>query len=200
MIRRSIPLATALALLVPLAFGCARRPSTPLSSAPAPSRTTASTSSSTAPAGADGPSAVARTAVGTSAGTASSTAPPAAARPVPADFRAIDALASIHFDFDRADIRSADRPVLERNAAWMKQHVGDLILIEGHADERGTNAYNIALGQRRAEATRNYLVAQGVKAERFTLISYGEERPLCTQHTEACWSQNRRAQFLVKPQ
>ena len=74
------------------------------------------------------------------------------------------------------------------------------MLIEGHADERGTVEYNLALGERRAKAAMNYLVAQGVQASRFTVISYGEERPFCTEHNEACWSKNRRAHFLVKAQ
>ena len=74
------------------------------------------------------------------------------------------------------------------------------MLIEGHCDERGTVEYNLVLGERRAKAAMNYLVAQGVQASRFTVISYGKERPFCTEHTEACWSQNRRAHFLVKAQ
>lgn len=82
----------------------------------------------------------------------------------------------------------------------MKANAGHLVLIEGHADERGTNEYNLALGERRAKAAMNYLVAQGVPAARFTLISYGEERPVCRERTEQCWAQNRRAHFLVKPQ
>ncbi len=80
----------------------------------------------------------------------------------------------------------------------MKENPDYLILIEGHCDERGTNEYNLALGERRAKSTMNFLVSQGVQANRITLISYGEERPLCTEHNEACWAQNRRAHFLVK--
>ncbi len=71
---------------------------------------------------------------------------------------------------------------------------------EGHCDERGTNEYNLALGERRAKSTLNYLVAQGVQASRITIISYGKERPACTEHNEACWSKNRRAHFLTKAQ
>ena len=73
------------------------------------------------------------------------------------------------------------------------------MLIEGHCDERGTNEYNLALGERRAKAAMNYLVSQGVQANRITIISYGEERPACTERSESCWAKNRRAQFLVKP-
>ena len=72
------------------------------------------------------------------------------------------------------------------------------MLIEGHCDERGTNEYNLALGERRAKAAMNYLVSQGVQANRITIISYGKERPVCNEQNESCWSKNRRAHFLVK--
>jgi peptidoglycan-associated lipoprotein len=84
------------------------------------------------------------------------------------------------------------------NAAWLKDNTHTLLLIEGHADERGTNEYNLALGARRAKAAADYLVSQGVLATRISTVSYGEERPLCAQRTEACWARNRRAHFLVK--
>jgi len=118
--------------------------------------------------------------------------------PSPSEFAPAKELLDIHFDFDRADIRAGGQLALDDDAAWMKANVKALILIEGHADERGTNEYNLALAERRAEATRNYLVAQGVASSRITLISYGEERPLCSEHAESCWSSNRRAHFLVK--
>jgi peptidoglycan-associated lipoprotein len=82
----------------------------------------------------------------------------------------------------------------------MKDNPSYLMLVEGHADERGTNEYNLALGERRTKATVNYLVGRGVSSGRLTMVSYGEERPLCTEHTEACWAMNRRAHFLVKSQ
>ena len=82
---------------------------------------------------------------------------------------------------------------------WLKSNASNLVLIEGHCDERGTNEYNLALGERRAKATMNYLVSQGIQANRITIISYGEERPVCNEKTEACWAKNRRANFLVKP-
>jgi len=113
---------------------------------------------------------------------------------------AIAELNDIHFDFDKYDIRPGDARILDENARWSKANPTHLILIEGHADERGTNEYNLALGERRAKATMNYLVAQGVQASRMTLISYGEERPMCTEKTEECWARNRRAHFLVKAQ
>ncbi len=118
--------------------------------------------------------------------------------PLPKEFSPTEALKAIHFDFDKYDIRPDDAKILDGDAKWMKANANYLILIEGHCDERGTNEYNLALGERRAKSTINYLVAQGVQASRMTLISYGKERPLCTEHNEACWAKNRRAHFLVK--
>jgi peptidoglycan-associated lipoprotein len=106
----------------------------------------------------------------------------------------------IHFDFDKYNIRPGDAKILDANAAWLKSNAANLVLIEGHCDERGTAEYNLALGERRAKSTMNYLVAQGVQASRITIISYGKERPLCTEHNEGCWAKNRRANFLTKAQ
>lgn len=108
------------------------------------------------------------------------------------------ALQDIFFDFDKYNIRPGDAKILDENAKWMKANPNYLVLIEGHCDERGTNEYNLALGERRAKSTMNYLVSQGVEASRITIISYGEERPQCTEKNEGCWSRNRRAHFLVK--
>ena len=121
------------------------------------------------------------------------------ARPAPSEFVSIAELKDIHFDFDKYDIRPGDAKMLDTNAGWLKSNPNHLVLIEGHCDERGTNEYNLALGERRAKSTMNYLVSQGVQASRITIISYGEERPLCTEHNEECWAKNRRAHFLVKP-
>ncbi|MBI3029586.1 MAG: peptidoglycan-associated lipoprotein Pal [Candidatus Rokubacteria bacterium] len=120
--------------------------------------------------------------------------------PPPQEFTAIEALKDVHFDFDKYEIRPADVEILDANTAWMKANPEYLILVEGHADERGTNEYNLALGERRAKATLNYLLARGLAADRFTLVSYGKERPSCSERNEACWAQNRRAHFLVKGQ
>ena len=125
--------------------------------------------------------------------------PGTTARPSPKEFTAIPELKPIYFDFDKYDIRPADAKVLDANAAWLKTNDAQLVLIEGHCDERGTNEYNLALGERRAKSSMNYLVSQGVQASRITIISYGEERPVCAEHNEECWSKNRRSQFLVKP-
>ena len=118
--------------------------------------------------------------------------------PSPKDFSEAAALRDIHFDFDRAAFRAEDTRILDANARWLVANSGTLVLIEGHADERGTNEYNLALGENRARVTRDQLVARGVAASRITLVSYGEERPQCRQSSEGCWAQNRRAHFLVK--
>jgi peptidoglycan-associated lipoprotein len=119
--------------------------------------------------------------------------------PAPQDFKEVAGLRDVHFDFDRSALRAEDARIIAANAEWLLAHPGALVLIEGHADERGTNEYNLALGERRAKATMNYLVSQGVQASRITIISYGEERPICSEKSESCWAKNRRAHFLVKP-
>jgi peptidoglycan-associated lipoprotein len=121
-------------------------------------------------------------------------------RPSLRDFASVADLLDVHFEFDRSDIRSDMGRVLEANAHWLKSHPDHLILIEGHTDERGTNEYNLALGDRRAKSTMSYLVSHGVKASRITIISYGEDRPVCGEQREGCWSKNRRAHFAVKAQ
>ncbi|MBI5136413.1 MAG: peptidoglycan-associated lipoprotein Pal [Nitrospirae bacterium] len=102
-------------------------------------------------------------------------------------------MGDIHFDFDQSVIRDQDKPILMGNAQELKANPNLKFAIEGHCDERGTTAYNLALGERRATATRRYLMALGVSPDQVTTVSYGEERPLCTDADEACWSQNRRA-------
>jgi peptidoglycan-associated lipoprotein len=182
--------------------GCAKRPATTQAAAPAPTGAATSTAAAppsgtataqpTTPGGGSGAT--------TGGGTATpAPAPTAPARPVPKDFAAVADLVDVFFDFDKYDIRPADAKTLDANAGWLKSNPNHLVLIEGHCDERGTNEYNLALGERRAKSTMNYLVSQGVQANRITIISYGEERPQCTEHTEACWAKNRRAHFLVKP-
>ena len=113
-------------------------------------------------------------------------------------YSAITDLADIHFDFDKYEIRSTEAEVLDKHATWLRQNPDRLILIEGHCDERGTTEYNVALGERRAKATMNYLVSRGVPASRLAIVSYGEERPACKDHSENCWTQNRRAHFMAK--
>jgi peptidoglycan-associated lipoprotein len=106
-------------------------------------------------------------------------------------------LGDIFFDYDQFDLRQDARDRLAQNAKFLTSHPEFILTIEGHADERGTNDYNLALGDRRAAAAREYLVTLGVAANRLRTVSYGEERPFCGESTEACWSQNRRAHFLI---
>jgi peptidoglycan-associated lipoprotein len=143
-----------------------------------------------------GPGASGASAPGSSLAGAGTTLP---ALPAPREYVENPALTEIHFDFDRYDIRPQDKERLAQNAEWLRAHTGVLLLVEGHADERGTNDYNLALGERRANAARDYLASLGIAGSRVTTISYGEERPLCTERDEGCWVKNRRARFLVKP-
>jgi len=103
----------------------------------------------------------------------------------------------IYFDFDKSTIRSDAASTLDRKIPWLQANPGMRIRIEGNADERGSDEYNLALGQRRAASAKRYLVDHGIAADRFDLVSYGEERPVCTEHNEACWQQNRRDDFRI---
>jgi peptidoglycan-associated lipoprotein len=123
------------------------------------------------------------------------TVPPAA---LPPAVRAV--LRDLHFEYDRWELSPEARATLEEVAAAMKAFPGLNLLIEGHADERGTPEYNLALGAKRAQTARDYLVNLGVEATRLDMVSYGEERPLDATHTEMAWALNRRAHFAVKAQ
>ena len=108
------------------------------------------------------------------------------------------ALRDIYFKFDRYDLDDASRAVLTKNAAYLRStNPVAKIEIQGHCDERGTNNYNISLGQRRAQSTKSFLVSQGVSGDRIHIISYGEERPFCFNSDKTCWSKNRRAHFRI---
>ena len=195
---RGAQLMVALVILGVIAAGCAKRPATTaLASAPAPTGAASTTPGATA---APAPSPSASAAAPAPPPPRRATTAPAApdARPAPREFVAVAELKDVFFDFDKYDIRPGDAKMLDANASWLKSN-DNLVLIEGHCDERGTNEYNLALGERRAKSTMNYLVSQGIQASRITIISYGEERPLCTDKTEDCWAKNRRAHFLVKP-
>jgi peptidoglycan-associated lipoprotein len=99
----------------------------------------------------------------------------------------------VFFDSDSSELNSQARATLDKQATWLNQYSRYSFTIEGHADERGTREYNIALGARRAQATRDYLVSRGVSAQRMRTISYGKERPVAVCNDISCWSQNRRA-------
>ena len=102
------------------------------------------------------------------------------------------------FDYDTYDIRSDAQDVLSRDASWLVAHPNISIVIGGYCDERGSNEYNLALGQNRADAAKNALVTAGVAATRIRVISYGKEKPFCSESTEECWQQNRRAGFTLE--
>jgi peptidoglycan-associated lipoprotein len=189
-------LATAVFLAPALMFGCAKQPATMVTAAPAPT-------------GVAGVSPMAGNPASTSTqSTATSEAPQATGqrgsaaasgeRPAPSEFVPVRDLVDIHFDFDQYTIRPRDAEILDANARWLRANANALVLIEGHCDERGTEEYNLALGDRRAKAALSYLVAQGIAPARLVTISYGKERPQCADHNEACWTKNRRAHFLVK--
>ncbi len=123
--------------------------------------------------------------------------PPKSIRELQADAERSGLLGDVFYDFDKYDLRSEARDRLQKNAGYMNQNPSLRFTIEGHCDERGTNEYNIALGQSRGTSALDYLVSLGVSASRFKTISYGEERPFCTESNEACWQKNRRARFVI---
>lgn len=124
------------------------------------------------------------------------TAPPPSTTEGETDTRA-SALSDAFFDFDEASLRADAKTALENNAKWMEKNSANVI-IEGHCDERGSVEYNLALGERRAKAAKDFLVSYGISASRLTTISYGKERPFDPGHDENSWAQNRRAHFVAK--
>ena len=108
-------------------------------------------------------------------------------------------LKDVYFDFDRYDLRADARETFKANADWLKANPSARVEIEGHCDERGTNEYNLALGAKRAQAAKQYLVNLGISEKRLSTKSYGEEAPVCREHTEECWQKNRHDRFVVSP-
>ena len=106
-------------------------------------------------------------------------------------------LVDAFFDFQRADLRDDARATLARDAQWLNRFPSIEVLLEGHCDDRGTEAYNLALGEERASKVREYLVALGISSARIRTVSYGKERPFCSENDERCWQENRRAHVLV---
>jgi peptidoglycan-associated lipoprotein len=102
-----------------------------------------------------------------------------------------------YFDFNKSDIRGDARSNLTKTAEFLRSYPQIRVTIEGHCDERGSTEYNIGLGERRAQAAKNYLVSLGISADRMDTVSWGKERPFCTEHDESCWQQNRRAHFVA---
>jgi peptidoglycan-associated lipoprotein len=139
------------------------------------------------------------------------TAPPPAAPPPPPmaapvtssiipgsaqDFK-INVGDTVHFALNQYNVEDNDKGTLSKQAAWLARYPAVKLTVEGHCDERGTREYNLALGARRANAVKEYLVAQGVAAARLETVSYGKERPVCTESGEDCWSQNRRGVSVI---
>ena len=217
-----------LALSVFVFVGCARRPVSAMIAAPAPTgsetvsrtarveATAPMTGSAPEPQGAqveapapavtEAPAPVTGSAPEPQAAQVEPTAPTPASpserieSPLPEKSRRAETLKEIHFEFDKYKLRPEDTGILDHSAAWMRANPQYIILIEGHADDRGTTEYNLALGERRANAAKNYLLGQGVPANRVTIVTYGKERPLCPEHNEKCWGKNRRAHFMVTTQ
>ena len=104
----------------------------------------------------------------------------------------------VYFDYDKSDVRSDQQSSVQADAQFLQQHANFNVTIEGHCDERGSTEYNIALGDKRASAVKNALTADGISASRIKTISYGKEKPFCTESNEACWQQNRRAHFVYQ--
>jgi peptidoglycan-associated lipoprotein len=167
-----------------LAAGCASKPAAnaaktapAAAAAPAPASTVAGDQKDFAPTGRD-----------------------AAVESLPQDVVEINKrgyLGDTFFDFDRSDVRTDQRDVLSKDAGWLRKWPTVKVRIEGHCDERGTAQYNLALGERRAEADREYLASLGVDGKRMEVVSYGKEKPFAVGHDEQAWSQNRRDHFLV---
>jgi len=122
----------------------------------------------------------------------------AAERPDVEEFIAVPELRVVYFDFDKAALRPDAADTLSGDAEWLKENADTVLLIEGHCDEKGTTEYNQALGDRRAQSVKESLAASGIEPERMTTISYGKERPVCTENTAECRAQNRHVEFRVK--
>ena len=106
-------------------------------------------------------------------------------------------LGDVFFSYDSAAINEEGRAALQKNLEWLRKWTATRVLVEGHCDNRGTPEYNLALGEQRAAAVRDYLVSLGLPADRVTIVSKGEEQPFCNEDAESCWSQNRRGHFLI---
>ncbi len=106
-------------------------------------------------------------------------------------------LEDVYFEYDKSDLRPEGRTALQKDADFMKKWSSTVVTVEGHCDVRGSSEYNLALGNRRASAAKDYLVSLGIPANRITVISKGKEQPFCTEDNESCWQQNRRGHFVV---
>ncbi len=124
-------------------------------------------------------------------------APTSSIKPGSADDFRVNVGDTVFFDTDQHTVRTDAQAVLQKQAAWLKQYPAVKLMVEGHADERGTREYNLALGDRRAYAVKEFLVSLGVDAARLQTKSYGKERPVCTESDDSCWQQNRRGYSVI---
>ncbi|MBP2668153.1 MAG: pal [Deltaproteobacteria bacterium] len=127
--------------------------------------------------------------------------PPVPAPPPPAPAPAVEekaALDPVYFDFDKSFIREDAKPALQKTADYLKKNKDAKIQVQGNCDERGTSEYNMALGDRRATSAKKYLVGLGIDGNRVTTVSYGKEKPICTDHNEECWQKNRRGDIMLQ--
>src|SRR6266567_3735557 len=125
------------------------------------------------------------------------TPPPAATQPSMTDEQLFAQNAKdIYFDYDKSDVRSSEQSSIQADVAFLQQHSSVSFTLEGHCDERGSTEYNLALGDNRASAVKNALVGAGIAADRIKTVSYGKEKPFCTESNETCWQQNRRGHFV----
>jgi peptidoglycan-associated lipoprotein len=187
-LRRSVMLSTAALLMVVVIAGCAKKVPPPAPPPPAPPPPAATPAPPPPP------------------------PPPPKPAPAPppkpltedeifqkktlAELNAEMPLGDVFFDYDMSTIREDARPILQKNADYLRRWATTRVTIEGHADSRGTVEYNLALGARRSGAVRDYLVSLGIAADRLLAISKGEETPQCTEETEDCWQRNRRGHFV----
>jgi peptidoglycan-associated lipoprotein len=104
---------------------------------------------------------------------------------------------TVHFDYDKYDVMDTDKAILQRQASWLSKYPSVRVTVQGNCDERGTREYNLALGARRANAVKEYLVSLGASSSRIDTISYGKERPMCTESSEDCYAQNRRGVTVI---
>ncbi|MBP1778148.1 MAG: Outer rane lipoprotein omp16 precursor (peptidoglycan-associated lipoprotein) (modular protein) [candidate division NC10 bacterium] len=185
-------------------YGCPKRPEV-MQAAPAPAGPAAATvpgpaaapaqpSPQTAETPVTRPAPPAETPVRPSQAAPSTMAPAAAQPGAPGP----SPLKDVFFDFDKANIRDDQKAALNDNVGWLKGNTGAKLLVEGHCDERGTAEYNLGLGERRAKAVKDYLIAAGIAADRVSTISYGKERPFVLGHDESAWKWNRRGHFVIQ--
>jgi peptidoglycan-associated lipoprotein len=188
----AIVCALSAALVLPIA-GCGKKPPEPVPGPPPPPPTPAAAAPATPPPPRppDPPAPVAAPAA------PALTEAELFARKTLEQLNAEKPLGDVFFDLDQSTIRADAKAPLQVNADWMKKWPSTQVIVEGHADSRGSSEYNLALGSRRAEAVKQFMVSLGIQANRITVISKGKEQPFCSSEDDACWQQNRRGHFIV---